>query len=439
MLLPDFILTVLNMLDTSGFEAYVVGGCVRDTLLGITPSDWDVCTSALPNQIEAVFSSFKTIPTGIKHGTVTIIINSYHVEITTFRIDGEYSDNRRPSEVTFTPSLREDLSRRDFTVNAMAYNPSCGIVDLFGGQQDLKKKIIRCVGEPKKRFCEDALRIMRALRFAAVYGFDIETNTKTALKSCRNLLDNIAVERIAVELNKLVISPNPTKILRYYSDVFSQILPEITPAIGFKQNNPHHCYDVWEHTLSALENSVPKLYVRLALLFHDLAKPFCAEKNSENFVYFPNHPELGTEITAKALRRLKYDNKTRHTVKLLVKLHDSPLDADKVSIKRMLNKIGSDIFRMLLDVKLADNLAKAPDHKIHYFETLESEKLFNEIIASSECFSLKTLAVNGTDLLQAENFSGSDVGKALDYLLNLVIEGKCENEKKALLQAIKDI
>ncbi len=438
MTLPAFISNILNTLHAAGFEAYAVGGCVRDVLIGKAPSDWDVCTSALPHETQSVFAGFKTIPTGIKHGTVTVISDGHHVEVTTFRIDGEYSDNRRPDSVTFTPNLREDLSRRDFTVNAMAYSPHHGIIDPFGGRLDLRAKILRCVGEPEKRFSEDALRIMRAIRFAAVYDFRIEPQTAKALDDCKQLLSQIAAERIAAELNKLLVSQHCTKILRKFSHVISQILPEITPSIGFDQNNPHHIYDVWEHTLYAIENSPPKLCVRLALLFHDLAKPMCSTPLEGSFTYYPGHPELSCDIAAKILRRLKYDNKTRHTVKLLVAMHDSHIVPDKISVKKILHKIGMENTQMLIDVKLADNLAKSPQFRRHYQETLYIKRLLDEIIAANECFSLKTLAVSGNDLMETQNISGTEVGDALDYLLNLVIEEKCENEKKALLRAFQE-
>lgn len=436
--LPAFVSQILTMLHAAGFEAYVVGGCVRDILLGKSPSDWDVCTSALPHETQSVFTGFKTIPTGIKHGTVTIISNGHHVEVTTLRIDGEYSDNRRPDTVTFTPNLKDDLARRDFTINAMAYCPDIGIIDPFGGRMDLRAKTIRCVGVAEKRFREDALRIMRALRFAAVYGFAIEPQTAKALGDCKHLLDEIAAERIAVELNKLMVSEHCTKILRQYSHIIEQILPEITPAIGFTQSNPHHIYDVWEHTLCAIENSPANLCVRLALLFHDLGKPLCATPHEGGFTYFPNHPELSCRIAVQALRRLKYDNKTRHTVKLLVAMHDSHIVPEKTSVKKLLREIGPENMHILLDVKLADNQAKSPQHRRHYQETLYIKKLFDEILAADECFSLKTLAVSGNDLMEAYNISGTEVGDALDYLLNLVIEEKCENEKKALMRAFDE-
>lgn len=438
MIIPSYVSTVLNNLKSSGFEAYAVGGCVRDMLMGKTPSDWDITTSARPFDTEKVFGGYKTIRTGMKHGTITVLIEGHHVEITTYRIDGKYSDNRRPDAVTFTPNLAEDLARRDFTVNAMAYSPDSGIVDLFDGQEDLKNKIIKCVGNAEKRFTEDALRIMRALRFAAVCGFDIEPQTARALGACRHLLRDISSERIASELNKLLLAPNPATVLREYSHVISQILPEITPSIGFDQQNHHHCFDVWEHTLCALENSAPKLPVRLALLFHDLAKPLCATRGMDGQLHFPRHPILGAELASDALRRLKYDNKTRHAVKLLVELHDSTISASKAYIKRMLKAMGQENFAMLLEVKKADNLAKSPEYRRRYDGALRLEQLYNEIIDKNECYCLDMLDVNGSDLMEISDISGTQIGNALDYLLDMVIEGKCENEKKALLRAFKD-
>lgn len=409
MIIPSYVLTVLNNLKSSGFEAYVVGGCVRDMLMGKTPSDWDITTSAHPLDTEKVFGDYKTIRTGMKHGTITVLIEGHHVEITTYRIDGKYSDNRRPDAVTFTPNLTEDLARRDFTVNAMAYSPDSGIIDLFGGQEDLKNKIIKCVGNAEKRFNEDALRIMRALRFAAVCGFGIESETARALGTCRHLLADISSERIASELNKLLLAPNPVPILREYSHVISQILPEIISPTDFEHQN-----DMWEATLSALKNSSPILPVRLALLFHCRTGSLDATQVAE--------------LASNALRRLKYDNKTRLAVKLLVALQNLEISTDKVHIKKFLKAIGQESFATLLELKKALS--------IHSISAVE--QLYNEIIDKNECYCLDMLDVNGSDLMEISNISGTQIGNALDYLLDMVIEEKCENKKEALLRAFKE-
>ncbi len=384
--IPHFVLSIINKLETAGYEAYAVGGCVRDILMGKIPSDWDITTSALPEQTEKVFSEYKTYQTGIKHGTITVLTDNNSVEITTYRIDGAYSDNRRPDKVTFTSSLEEDLSRRDFTVNAMAYNPKTGIVDLFGGQNDIQSKIIKCVGEPTKRFHEDALRIMRALRFAAVCNFEIDEKTSGAVIECRHLLSNIAAERISSELSKLLLAKNPAAILNDFSDVILQIFPEITTP------------QAWGH----INTCQPILEGRLALLL-------C--------------PSMSRVEVSKALRRLKFDNKTRHTVKALAALWDIQIPSNKTDIKKLLKATGADIFSLLLEVKKS-----APEIK----------NLFNEIIQKNECYSLRTLAVNGSDLMAAGSISGKEIGTALDRLLDLVIEEKCENKKDALLKIFKN-
>ena len=434
MYLPKIIADTITEIEASGFEAYAVGGCVRDSLMGRQPSDWDITTSALPEDIEKTFSHFTVAETGLKHGTVTVVREKVPIEITTYRIDGEYTDCRRPASVRFTSNLADDLSRRDFTVNAMAYNPSRGIIDIFGGKNDLERKIIRCVGDPEKRFHEDALRIMRAIRFSAVLDFEIEKNTADAAKNCLALLGNISAERISAELNKLITAPDPSYVLQEFRDIIAQILPEVRPAFDFDQKNLHHCFDVWTHTVEAIRHSTPDRFVRLALLFHDLAKPLCAKPDKDGHLHFDGHPSLSAEIANRAMHRLKYDTLTRKTVCSLVALHDLRISADKISVKKALKNIGAETFGRLLEVKLADNLSKSPNFTERYHETLRVKEIYSKIISANECFSLKTLAVNGSDLIAHGMAPGKHLGVILDKLLDSVIEEKCENEKSALLR-----
>ncbi len=431
--IPQYVLNVINKFEASGFEAYAVGGCVRDCLLGKTPHDWDLTTSALPNEIKDIFKDYKTIDTGIKYGTVILVIDGKNIEITTFRSDGDYSDNRHPSSVSFSKNLEDDLRRRDFTVNALAYSPSRGLVDVVGGSRDLKSRIIRCVGDANVRFKEDSLRILRALRFSATLGFSIDPDTIMAAFACRRLLFNISSERISAELNLMMMANDPSHVLRIFKDIIATIIPELLPSFDFEQNNPHHCFDVWEHTLSAISQSPKELDVRLALLFHDIAKPVCAKYDRCGIVHFYDHAPKGAEIAENIMRRLKYDNKTIKNVSLLVGYHDAYAKADKVSVKKMLQEIGEDNFRKLLKVQKADNRAKTEEANKRLNLLNRVEEIFNSIILNNECFSLDTLNINGRDLTNTGKVAGKQTGIALNYLLNAVIEEKCENTYSALL------
>ncbi len=430
---PQYVLNVIEKLETAGFEAYAVGGCVRDCLLGKIPHDWDLTTSALPNEIENVFKEYKTVDVGSKYGTIIVIVNDHPIEITTFRTESGYFDNRHPSSVSFSKSLEDDLKRRDFTINALAYSPSKGIIDMFNGVSDLNSRIIRCVGDAKVRFEEDALRIMRALRFSATLGFSIDPETITAAFSCRRLLFNISAERIASELRRMIMANDPSHVLRIFKGIIGIIIPELIPAFDFKQNNPYHCYDVWEHTLSAISQSQKELNVRLALLFHDIAKPACAKYDKNGVVHFYGHEAKSAEIAGAVMRRLKFDSKTIKSVCLLISYHDTLVQADRVSVKKMLNKIDVDNLRTLLKVQKADNMAKTEEANVSLNLINQVEEILNSIISKNECFSLDTLRVNGWDLNNTGKISGIKVGAALDFLLNAVIEEKCENTRSALL------
>ncbi len=437
--MPIQVEKAIKMLEENGFEAYIVGGCVRDSIMGKVPSDWDVTTSALPEEICAVFKDTKTILTGIKHGTVTVIIDHFHIEITTFRTDGDYSDNRHPDSVSFTKSLKEDLARRDFTMNALAYNPKTKIIDYFDGLSDISNMIIRCVGNPDARFCEDALRIMRAIRFASALSFTIEEETRLSIHKNRELLKNIAVERVAIEFNKLLLGDYVEKILHEYKDVIAVFIPEIIPTFDFDQRNFHHNLDVWSHIVLSLASSPKLIYVRLAMLFHDIKKPDCLKFDERGIGHFSGHQQMGKDTATAVLKRLKYDSTTIKIVAFLVNYHDTPLPADKFEIKKWLKRYEKTMVQLLFEVKIADNLAKNRNFPSRLVEAKEGRAILRKIIKNGECYSLNQLAVNGNDLIEAGFPKNPQIGDILDKLLLSVIEEKCENKKEELLQLAKEI
>ena len=427
----------MNRLREHGFEAYAVGGCVRDSLLGREPNDWDMTTNARPEETASCFSDCRIIDTGMKHGTVTVLYDGEVLEITTYRLDGDYLDNRHPADITFSSHLRDDLSRRDFTVNAMAYHPDEGVVDCFGGQADLAARVIRCVGDAKTRFEEDGLRILRAIRFASVLGFCVEKETERAVHACRHLLGNIANERIREEFCKLLCGKDAVKILREFSDVAAVFLPELAPSFGFEQFSKYHCYDVWEHTLCALEEErTGELVTRLGILFHDIGKPSCFMKD-EKGGHFPKHAEASVELTDAIMRRLRFDNVTRELVLKLVKCHDVPLIPEPKHVKRAILRFGEYGLRTLLEIQRCDRLAHAPEHAMLPPSLEQIPRIMEEIRAENACLSLKDLAVKGDDLLALGYPSGKEVGEILQRLLDAVIDGELPNERKALLESIK--
>jgi len=437
--IPDEVRYIIDTLENNGHDAYAVGGCVRDSLLGKDPKDWDICTPALAAQSMKYFAGHHIIETGLKHGTITLRLNQQSFEITTYRIDGVYSDNRHPDKVEFANDLKEDLSRRDFAINAMAYNPKCGVVDLFGGAKDLDYGIIKCVGDANKRFQEDALRIMRALRFASVLGFSISGDTSSAMLANKKLLKNIAVERIAVELNKLIVGNGVRSTLLKYISVITEIIPEIEPAIGFDQNNPHHCYDVLNHILFSVENSLDDVRIRLTMLFHDIAKPECYTE-AEGTGHFYEHPQASSDTAKKILSRLKYDNETIETVAQLILYHDADIQPNRKHIRRWLNRIGEKRLRQLIEVKRADAMAQSPSvRRIKTDKLTGILILVDEIIKQRQCFSLRDMAVSGRDLMALGIREGVDVGIMLDRLMNMVIDEQVENSKMKLLEAAKAI
>ena len=431
--LPKEVRDAMGRLENAGYEAYAVGGCVRDEILGKMPTDWDIASSALPEETESVFDRERIIETGKKHGTVTVVIGKIPLEITTFRVDGNYLDGRRPERVSFTKSVEEDLSRRDFTMNAMAYNESRGVVDPFGGKADAEADIIRAVGDPEKRFREDALRIMRALRFASVLGFEIEPETERALFECRGLLKNVSPERISAELLKLLCGQNARRVLLKYTEILGVILPELLPMKGFEQRNPHHVYDVLEHSAAAVENVPPKAALRLAALLHDAGKPKCFTVDENGIGHFYGHAEISAAMAEAAAARLRIDSAMKKEAVSLVKYHGAQIEPNKKSVRRALNKFTPELFFELLLLKRADASACDPERPVdeEYFSSLES--MAREIIEEEQCFSLKNLAVNGDDLIAAGFAPGRELGTALTILLDKVMNEELPNEKEALL------
>lgn len=431
--LPAPVLTALDALTENGFEAYCVGGCVRDAALGKIPSDYDIATSALPERIIAVFSRFRVIETGLKHGTVTVIIDGMQLEITTFRIDGSYSDGRHPDSVSFTSSLEEDLRRRDFTINAMAYSPKSGLIDLFGGMEDLFGRLIRCVGNPIDRFNEDALRILRAIRFAASLGFSLEDDTAAAVhhECCR--LECVSAERLSAELSKLVTGSDACNILIDYSDVIAVIIPEILPCIGFEQHSKYHKYDVWQHICHALEASPPELDVRLALLLHDIGKPACFTMDEQGHGHFHGHEKLSSHIAADVLTRLRYPTALVNTVRDLVAMHYILPIAERTYVRRIMSKTGTEKFYKLIKVITADNSAKAieADKRLDCIETME--RFADELVKENACIKLSDLNINGTDLIGI-GLAGKEIGDMLSLLLEMVIADILPNKHDVLLR-----
>lgn len=437
--LPEKVRQIIETLQSHGYEAYAVGGCVRDSLLGREPGDWDITTSALPEQTKALFE--RTFDTGIEHGTITVLLDKEGFEVTTYRIDGKYEDSRHPKEVTFTRSLSEDLRRRDFTINAMAYNEASGIVDLFGGMKDLEHKVIRCVGDAKARFGEDALRIMRAVRFAAQLGFEIEETTKEAIRLLAPNLRQISAERIQVELIKLLVSPNPDQIrLAYELGITRVILPELDVLMKTEQETPHHKYNVGEHTICALKNCEADKILRLTLLFHDMGKPSKKTFDENGRAHFKGHAEVSEVLAKDIMHRLKFDNDTLRKVTRLVYYHDYRMPATFRNVRRAMNKIGEDLFPYYMQIRKADTLAQSEYRREEKLQNLkEIEEIYQEICRQNQCVSLKTLAVKGGDLLQAGVEKGPQIGVILNRLLELVIEEPELNQKELLLKAAEEI
>lgn len=434
--IPVAVRQVLQQLHKAGFEAYPVGGPVRDLLRGVTPHDWDITTSALPEQVMACFTDHRVIPTGLPHGTVTILAEEWPVEITSFRGEAGYSDGRHPDAVRFGVSLTEDLARRDFTIGAMALDiETDSVIDPFGGREDLAHGILRAVGEPHRRFEEDALRILRGLRFAAVLNLTVEPATAAALHECAPLLRRIAPERIRVELDKLLCGPSAIPILREYVDVLGVILPELLPMVGFAQNNPHHNKDVWEHTLAVVQNAPAEPVLRWAALLHDIGKPHCYTEDENSIGHFYGHPEISTRMAGEMLHRLRCDNRFWEDVTELVRIHDIRFPAEEHLAVRWAGRWGEERFRQFLALRRADTLGQAdPTDAQRYCDAMEAHLAAAK--AKNACFSLRELAVNGSDLL-ALGCRGKEVGDTLQQLLSAVQDGKLPNEREALLASLQ--
>lgn len=427
---------IIQELEKCGHEAYMVGGCVRDSVLGRKPHDYDICTSATPDEILKAFPNEEIIPTGLQHGTITILINKEPFEVTTYRIDGDYSDNRRPDNVTFTKNLVEDLRRRDFTINAMAYNPKTGLIDPFNGMEDIKYKKIRCVGSAEDRFNEDALRILRAIRFEAQLGFAGFPETMFEIDRQYERLKNISVERINSEFCKIVASNQFCVELVLYPDVFSLFIPELKDMIGFQQDNPYHAYDVFDHTVHAIEKcESDDLIVRLAVFFHDFWKPHSYQDGEDGIRHFKGHGKVSSDITDTIMKRLRFDNETRNNVVELVYYHDATFEVGKKYVKRWLNKIGEKQFRRLLEVRKADIKGQKPDYEESRIEKINNiENILEEILSEKSCFSLKDLAVNGNDVKEVMKLKeGKDIGYWLNEILKRVIDGELENNRDDLV------
>lgn len=432
-ILPEPLKRVLKRIEEHDFEAYVVGGAVRDILLSKTPDDFDVTTSATPEELREIFGEKNWHPTGIRHGTVTIVEDGFPFEITTFRVDGDYTDSRHPDEVRFTRSLKEDVMRRDFTINAMALGEDGRIIDYCGGIEDLKAKKIRTVGDPRKRFEEDALRILRGLRFSAELGFSIEKETSKEIFRQKDALCHLSAERIWKEFSRLLCGAYCVPVLRKYFDVFAVFIPEIRPMKGFEQHNPHHIYDVWEHTLVSILSIRPELILRLTMLFHDVGKPDCFEMDEAGVGHFRGHMKISAEKTDEILRRLKVDTQTRETTVLLIKAHDvAMMPVNLRMVRRRLAQYGEENLRRLLEVKRADTLAHSSQSAYRLKELQYFEELLDQAIREKMCFSYSDLEITGKDLIALGIPAGPVIGKVKKQLLDEVIDGNLKNEKSAL-------
>lgn len=430
--IPSAAARVLDRLEGRGFSAYLVGGCVRDGLRGIVPHDWDVATSARPADIEDCFRDCRVLTVGARHGTVSVEMDGMWIEVTTFRVDGAYSDGRHPDCVSFSDALIDDLSRRDFTVNAMAYNPHEGLIDCFGARADLERGQLRAVGVAQLRFEEDALRILRALRFRSEHGFVIESETDAAMRRCAPLLARIAVERVAAEWNRILLGDAAGEILLEYRELLAVSVPEVRPMFDFAQHSPYHDRDVWAHTAAAVAAAPPVLTVRLAALLHDIAKPRCFSRDETGRGHFYGHPAAGADMARDILRRLHYDTKTVHTVELLIRWHDVEIPPTERAVRRWMQRIGAEQLGLLLELKCADRLAHAAPHRdIRAFR--ECAALCATLTEQGACVSVQDLAINGNDLMALGVPEGRAVGDLLKRLTDAVIDGMVDNDRAALL------
>ena len=434
MTVPDYVQFCINRLESAGFAAYAVGGCVRDSLLGLTPQDFDLCTAALPEQTEAVFSDCRLILAGKKHGTVAVVTDGGIVEITTFRTEGNYSDNRHPEWVKFVPDIREDLARRDFTVNAMAFSPTRGFTDPFGGRADLENRILRAVGDPGTRFREDSLRILRGVRFAVKYGLRVEDHTMEAMVQLRHLMGNLARERVFDELCKLLLLVNAPDLL-CFAPILAAVIPELEPMLGFDQRSPHHAYDLFTHTAHVCAAVPAELPLRWTALLHDTGKIPTFTTDDTGRGHFYGHAGESAKIANDVLHRLKAPTALREQVVNLIGLHMTKIQPERKSVRRWLSRLGAGTMEALLQLQEADMGSKGTGKPGELEQFAQLRALMAELQAEDACLSLKDLAVNGHDLM-ALGFSGREIGKKLDFLLSLVLDEKVENTKEALLAQI---
>lgn len=429
---------ILNRLKEFGFEGYIVGGCIRDFLIQREPDDWDIATNALPAQIMQCFKDYSLALTGVKHGTITVIINDESYEITTYRIDGKYVDFRHPIDVAFTERLKDDLSRRDFTINAFAYNDDVGLVDFFGGIKDLDKGLIKTVGLPEQRLEEDALRILRGVRFASQLNFIIDDFTWQAMLDNLDNLDHVSEERIREELNKSVRGESVRQSFTRYKEVYLKIIPELKPMVGLDQKSKYHKWDVFEHTLRALEVADNTLPVRLAVLFHDIGKPDCFTVDEAGTGHFKGHAHVSADITRDIMNRLKYSNEMKSRVLTLVKYHEIETQPTSRIIKRRLRKFGEETFRQILEVQKADSYSKVEKFRdIKLNEIAELEVALDKVIAEEQCFSLRQLNINGDDLIKLGFQQGRILGETLEGLLDRVVEDEIPNDRELLIKEAK--
>ncbi|MFR8345261.1 MAG: CCA tRNA nucleotidyltransferase [Mediterraneibacter gnavus] len=436
--LPRKVVLIIKNLQRYGYDAYAVGGCVRDSILNRKPEDWDITTSAKPEQVKRIFR--RTVDTGIEHGTVTVLIGKDGFEVTTYRVDGLYEDGRHPKEVTFTSRLEEDLKRRDFTINAMAYNDDERLVDAFGGMRDLNYHLIRCVGDPKERFSEDALRILRAVRFSAQLAFPIEPETAEAIKSLAPNLEKISAERIQAELVKLLVSDHPERIQDACElGITKVVLPEWDDMVGVKQNTPHHKYDVAAHTVHALQNVKNDKVLRLTMLFHDMGKPVMKTTDENGRDHFKGHAIASEQIAKTVMKRLKFDNDTIRKVTKLVAYHDYRMEPTGANVRRAMHEIGVELFPYYLAVRLADTKAQSSYERRGKLENIiQIRELYRNALRNKECVTLKDLAVTGTDLINLGIAPGKELGTLLNELLDIVIEDPAWNQKGKLCDYVKE-
>ncbi len=435
---PNEVKAIIERLNKNGFEAFIVGGCVRDCLMNTVPHDWDICTNAKPDQTESCFPDCKTVDVGKKHGTVGIVIQGKLYEVTTYRVDGEYLDNRRPESVEFTVNIKNDLSRRDFTINAIAYNNNNGLIDCFGGKEDINNKLIKCVGYPEKRFNEDALRILRGLRFASRFDFEIEKGTSEAIHNLKHLLNNVSAERIREELLGIICGKSAERILNDYRDVIAEIIPEISPCFDFEQRTPHHCFDVYRHITRSVAIIEPEPLLRLTMLLHDIGKPKACYEDKNGRRHFKGHPVISAELAEVILKRLRFSNAFITDCVKLIEYHDIRFKGSKAAIKRVIGQIGEENTAKLLKIQYADTMSQSDyrrEQKLNDLKTAHNH--FYEVVNNNECCTLKQLDIKGNELKTECGIEGIEISKTLNYLLDLVIDEKTKNKKSELLKAAK--